>query len=229
MDSFNIESYITSGTKEQGLVLWALSDFRAYTAQELANYANLSLERTKTFLKTLQKNHLLYVLNNRRPYYRLANASIAHAVDKILIQKEIDKPKLYKLNPKLFSNLHYCRSCYQHLAGKVGVELTMSLQAKGIIVLQKEKGMEFFTISQKGEGFFNSLQIDLQKLKTKNIFIKNCLDFSERKYHLGGALGVALLKAMIDKEWFIKNEPSRILYPTKQGKYNLKRLLGMRF
>lgn len=109
----------------------------------------------------------------------------------------------------------YARSCYDHLAGELGVILAHQLH--------KEKYIELdgyhFSPTSKGDKLLTELAIDLNELKSqKRNFAKACTDLTEKRFHIAGALGSALLNAFIEKNWLIKRQNSRILNITPEGK-----------
>lgn len=118
-------------------------------------------------------------------------------------------------------DFQYCRSCYGHLAGKVAVELTDSLLKQKLVTLN---GTEFI-ITPKGGKWFEEIGIDLNTLKKTNLnFAKPCLDGTEKKYHLAGSLGAALLAQMQKNNWVNRKADSRIVLLTEKGEKELRNL-----
>lgn len=203
-------------------LLWTLHDGRAYTAVELANYNGIDKDRAGSILNQLIEEGKLEIEQHRFCYYRLiqreemADDAVYH-----------EKPKIYPLEWPL-PPIKYCRSCHGHLAGKVGVEVAHRLQEKRYIVKEKQ-GLEYiFHLTSAGAHFFEALGINVTALRNKpGKLAKACLDFSERKHHLGGRLGVAFLDKMIELDWFIKKHDSRIKIPTQKGKRVLSEQLGV--
>src|SRR5690606_21576889 len=114
--------------------------------------------------------------------------------------------------------IKYCRTCYDHLAGKVGVLITEALLVQKIIELKKDT----YIVTKKGELFFSALEIDIDELKNlRRIFARPCLDWSERKHHLAGSLGAAILNKMISLHYMRKTENSRAIVITTKGKLYL--------
>lgn len=211
------------------LLIWNLTDGRAYTAVELSNYVKAPLEDTLKALDNLDQSGMLTIIPHRRHYYRLKNEQTIQSISQVLPEMIKSKEKSYEPNKDL-TDLHYCRSCYNHLAGKIGVTLTEALLKKNLIELSKTDKVEHFIVTEQGKVFFTDFGIDLYQLQEQTgKFTKTCLDFSERKYHLGGQLGVALLEAMKSKGWFKRKENSRVHIPTEKGKSALSELLGMEF
>ena len=203
------------GDPVRATVLWTLLDGKAYTATELAIYADTSLQNMSMHLNKLTKADLLTVeRQGRHRYFRYSRNEVAYAIEGLT--HLAPKGALKENNSgRALSDFQYCRTCYDHMAGKVGVLLTDYLLKTKIIRLNDNK---LFSVTEKGEGFFEDLNIDVQKLKQRRrIFAKPCLDWSERKFHLAGALGAALLEKMLREDWVRRRRSSRVLMLTAKG------------
>jgi len=201
------------GDPVRAKILWALMDKRAYTATELAIYADTTAPNISMHLGKLLKADLLTVQSQgRHKYYNYSRPEIAYAIEALasLLPKEgLKTPKLADEKP-----IRYCRSCYDHLAGKVGVALTESLLKQEYLV----KNGSSFLVTGGGEVWFDQLGIQLEELKKqKRHFAKPCLDWSERKHHLAGALGAALLNRMMVEGWIRRISGSRAITVTGKG------------
>lgn len=118
------------------------------------------------------------------------------------------------------NDVKYCRTCYDHLAGKVGVLIVAKLVSRKIIELQDKT----FIVTKKGNIFFCEFGLELTELqKQKRHFSKACLDWSERKYHLAGSLGNALFEKMLELDWLHRTENSRVIVITSLGQSGLKK------
>lgn len=136
---------------------------------------------------------LMTTINNRHLYFRLADEKTSREIIQLLSPKLKKKEKRYFSKSEL-SELHYCRSCYNHLAGKIGVLLTQYLRDKKFITLSKENHNDHFFVIHKRKRFFKNLGLDIDILRQeKGHFTKVCLDFGDRKYHLDNLSGLALL------------------------------------
>jgi DNA-binding transcriptional ArsR family regulator len=204
------------GDPVRSVVLWTLLDNRAYTAIELANIVETSPQNISIHLSKLIGAELLTVESQgRHKYYRLLNPEIAHVIEGIanLVPKQ-NQQKVIDDN----SGIKYCRTCYDHLAGKIGVEITTKLIEEKYIVLDHNT----FLVTEKGELFFSDFGIDVTVLKKqKRIFAKPCLDWSERKHHFSGSLAAALLNKMFEKDWIRKTDNSRAILITATGQKGL--------
>jgi len=200
------------GDPVRSVILWTLLDNRAYTAIELANVVETSPQNISIHLSKLVNADLLTVESQgRHKYYKLLNHEIAGVIEGIanLVPKERQK-KVTDNN----SGIKYCRTCYDHLAGKIGVEITAKLIDKKYIVLDNKS----FLVTDEGKTFFEDLGIDLEALKKqKRIFAKPCLDWSERKHHFSGSLAAALLNKMFEMDWIRRIDNSRAVSITANG------------
>ncbi|HEY4327163.1 MAG TPA: winged helix-turn-helix domain-containing protein [Mucilaginibacter sp.] len=201
------------GDPARAKILWALLDGRAYTATELAIYADTTPQNISMHLSKLVNADLLSVESQgRHRYYNYSRADVPYAIEAManlipsgnfaIHRAAADKP------------VKYCRTCYDHLAGKVGVLLTDGLLKQEFIY----KCDDNFDISTEGEAWFKSFGIDIEVLKKqKRSLARPCLDWSERKHHLAGSLGAALLNQMIAEGWVRREKDSRTMIVTRKG------------
>jgi DNA-binding transcriptional ArsR family regulator len=201
-------------------MLWNMLDGRAYTAGELALVANVSPQSASNHLtKLLDAGFIKVDKQGKHRYYSFARPEVAYAIEAIgnLITHKKEASDKHFVN----GDIQYCRTCYDHLAGKIAVDLTQSLVNKKILV----PGDDEFTISTDGEHWFREMGLDLNDIrKAKRNFAKPCLDWTERKYHLSGALGAAMLKQMHHLHWIRPKANSRIVILTGNGETELSRL-----
>lgn len=213
------------GEPVRSLVLWTLLDNRAYTAIELANVAETSPQNMSMHLAKLLEASLLHAdKQGRHRYYRLASPEVAFAVEAISTLIPDRKRKNVTDNN---TDITYCRTCYDHLAGKMGVLITENLVNRNFLQL---KANNHYDVTAEGEIFFNSIDIDIESLKQKKrIFAKTCLDWSERKYHLSGALGQALLDKMLREDLIRRKKNSRAIIITYKGETELRERFNLKF
>lgn len=118
----------------------------------------------------------------------------------------------------------FCRHCYDHLAGKIGVAITEALIENGII----ESGENEFKITPQGKIWFAEKGIDVEaECGRKRLFAKKCIDWTERKPHLGGAMGAALLRFLVDSKWIEARADSRAMTVTEKGRLDLNHELNI--
>ncbi|WP_262708964.1 ArsR/SmtB family transcription factor [Tenacibaculum caenipelagi] len=212
------------GDKSRSIILWNLLDGRAYTATELAASANISLQSASNHLKKMTSANLLTVeKQGRHRYFKLANNEVAQVIESMASLISVDKDYKKIKSPQL-NDFTYARTCYDHLAGKLGVKLTTSLLDNEII---KISGKDY-KVTESGQEWFQKIGVDIHTIQQKKrSFAHQCLDWSERKHHIAGALGASLLQLMIEKDWIRKKANSREVFITSAGKIELKNRLNL--
>ena len=212
------------GDRARSAMLWNLMDGRAYTATELSLCADISAQSASNHLSKLVNANILAVeRQGRHRYYRFANSEAAQVIESMTSLMAFNKD-IKKIGRPGIEGITYARTCYDHLAGKAGVEITGSLIKNGII---KTSGKNY-EVSRKGNDWFGSIGIDIEEVKLhKRSFAHQCLDWSERKHHLAGALGASLLRIMLKKDWIRKRNDTREVTITPKGKIELKKLLDL--
>lgn len=206
------------GDPTRATIMWTLLDGKAFTATELAIEADTSPQNMSMHLAKLVQADLLCVeCQGRHRYYKLARKDIAYAIEAIA---NLIPPSATKNNPVIESNpaIKYCRTCYDHLAGIVGVAVTDSLLQQRIVVNRNDT----FKVSRKGEKWFSDLGIRVDGLKQqRRSFIRPCLDWSERRHHIGGSLAAAFLDMILAADWIRKTKNSRAIIITGKGQQKL--------
>ncbi|HJV80906.1 helix-turn-helix transcriptional regulator [Noviherbaspirillum sp.] len=207
------------GDPARAAMLWSLMDGRARPAGELAFAANVSAQSASGHLAKLVDAHLLCVeTQGRHRYYRLADNSVALALESLTA---IDPPRARVL-PESKSTppaMRFARTCYDHLAGELAVRLLLQIEKKSLLV----RNEKHFELSARGEKAFAQLGLDLPGIRrSKRQFACGCLDWSERQFHLGGALGAALLDAMLQRAWLLRVQKTRVLQLTQKGRNGLR-------
>tara|TARA_R110000868_G_scaffold121034_3_gene321185 strand:+ start:85691 stop:86377 length:687 start_codon:yes stop_codon:yes gene_type:complete len=205
-------------------ILWNLLDGRAYTASELAIAADLSTTSVSNHLSKLLKGNILKVdVQGRHRYFSYANAEAAYVIES-LANLANQKTTITYDTPKLISGVKYCRTCYDHLAGYVGVSIAEALEKKGCL----EKSATAYIVTSKGWEWFAILDISEKEFtKMRRPLTRQCLDWSERRPHLAGKLGANVLEKMLQNNWFKKVQFSRELIVTSKGRKALYDLLGV--
>ena len=205
-------------------VLWTLLDGRAYTATELTIVTDTSAQNMSMHLNKLVKAQLLSVeKQGRHKYYRIYNQDVAYAVE--AMTNLIPQKRQPHEDREIDSGIKYCRTCYDHLAGKIGVSITEKLVADKLIELKDKT----YVITEKGIDFFEALNISIDQLqKQRRSFARPCLDWSERKYHLAGALGAAFLNKMVELDWLRREQDTRVMIPTAKGSNEIYKMLKIK-
>ena len=213
------------GDPVRALMLNALLDGRALPAGELAFAAGITPQTASSHLNKLVSGGLFAVeTEGRHRYFRLAGPHVAEALERLAAIRP-DEPVRRLAPSREAEAVRRARRCYNHLAGKLGVEVTRRLQAGALIMPTADKR---FAVTDAGLAWFGSLGIEPRNLKSGARGIaRQCLDWTEREHHLAGPLGVALLTAFCERDWLRRSRDSRALQITPNGKRGLKDLLGV--
>lgn len=208
------------GDAARATMLAALMGGRSLTAKELAYYANVSRSTASGHLGKLVAARLLTVIRERRfSYYRVASPLVASMLESIKVVAAIDLPPRRQPVATTDDALRFARSCYDHLAGQIGVAVTDALVAMGHIVLTDEGG----EVTPSGGRFLSAFGADLRP-NTRRIFCQPCLDWSERRYHLKGLVGARILDRLLELGWLKCVAGSRALQLTPSGMSGLSKV-----
>ncbi|KQB41639.1 ArsR/SmtB family transcription factor [Flavobacterium aquidurense] len=218
MEDQFIKAATLIGDATRAAIMWTLLDGRAFTATELSIAVNTSPQNMSMHLgKLLEANLLCVEKQGRHKYYRFSNKEVAYVVE--AMANLIPKPEISsKSKIENYPPIKYCRTCYDHLAGKIGVALADSLLEQKIIIEKSNT----FEISTEGEKWFSDFGINIEDAKKqKRIFLKPCLDWSERRYHIAGSIGTFLLNKMLEQDWIRRTANSRAIIITGKGEKEL--------
>jgi DNA-binding transcriptional ArsR family regulator len=215
------------GDTARATMLAALMGGEALTATELAYAANISRSTASGHLSKLVNARLLAVTRKRRfAYYRIASPLVAHMLESIKLVAAIETPPRHRPRSARDDALSFARTCYDHLAGKCGVAVTDALIQRGCLVLSDEGG----ELTLAGEKFLLSFGADLVSPPgSRRIFCQSCLDWSERRYHVRGLVGSAILHRLLALGWFKRERGSRALRLTPAGRAGLAEAFGIKF
>ncbi|MFP7233206.1 winged helix-turn-helix domain-containing protein [Bacillus subtilis] len=205
-------------------ILLSLMDGRIHPAGELAYLANIKPQTASFHLNKLLEAKLISVeKHGRHRYYRLSNSDAANMIEQLLhIAPEARVTSLKDSKEK--RDLQFARTCYDHLAGYVGVQITNSLVEQGML----KKVDVNFEVTSEGSLFFSNLGIHEEQQRNKRrAFARCCLDWSERQQHLAGALGNALLVRMLEEEWIVRMPKTRAVGITQSGKIAFEKYLKL--
>lgn len=199
-------------------VLVELTDGRALPPSELADVAGVSRSTMSEHLAKLQKAGFLAVeRGGRNRYYRLSGPAVATAVEALAaLAPRTEVRSLRQANRA--GALGAARTCYGHLAGELGVGITDALLDRGLV----EREDEVFLLTEPGADFFVELGIEKPPRAGKS-----CNDWSERRPHLAGKLGVALTKRLFDLDWIERTKQRRAVAVTAKGERELAARLGV--
>jgi DNA-binding transcriptional ArsR family regulator len=203
-------------------MLTSLLDGRALAAGELARAANVSPQSASMHLAQLLEGGLVKVAQDgRHRYYQIASPEVAHAVEALGVIASPRKQKpLAEGDP-----ICYARTCYDHLAGAMAVSLAESLQQRRYLVAGADSDREL-DVTATGEKFFEKWRIDVNELRSKRrSFARRCLDWTERRDHVAGALGAAICQRFLELRWIARDRNSRIVRVTPSGRRQLEELI----
>lgn len=207
-------------------MLHALMDGRALTATELAGAASVAPQTASGHLGKLLTARLVSVQQQgRHRYYRLASPAVARMMESIMRVAWEGKPPSGPLTGPRDLAMRTARTCYDHLAGRLGVRLTDALLARGRVELADDAGV----VTPSGTRFFHKLGIPVGSLNVRGrrMLCCPCLDWSERRPHLGGALGAALCTHSLGEGWVRRVRGSRALLITPKGMRAFREQFGV--
>ncbi|KOS67785.1 ArsR family transcriptional regulator [Lysinibacillus contaminans] len=212
------------GEASRATILTSLMDGRFHTAGELAIMAAITPQTASFHLAKLVEGQLVKVeKHGRHRYYQLANREVASILESFLAISPPPEVRSLRQSNQL-KMLQEARTCYDHLAGKLGVDLTESMLSAGFMIKEERE----FVVTSKGEQFFTNIGIDLDELRKKRrSFSHACLDWSERHHHLAGALGQGLLTHFFDLGWIVRVPTIRALKVTEKGKVGFKQVFNI--
>lgn len=191
---------------------------------DLRESANVSPSSASMHLSKLVNARILTThKHGRTKYYRISSAAVAHAIEALTVVASpgtvFRQVARSALNPFAFA-----RTCYDHLAGRLGVEIVIALQTRRLLVPAGKR----YELTEKGAEWLESLDISPDSLRQeRRQFAPQCLDYTERRPHLAGSLGAALLRRMIELNWVAKSRVPRAVRVTIEGKVQLSKLLGI--
>lgn len=202
------------GDPARANMLAALSGGRALTATELAAAGGITLQTASTHLSKLEGGGLLSQRKQgRHRYFALADEAAARLIETMMGFASSRGHLRYRPGPK-DPALRKARVCYDHLAGDFGVRMLDSFICHGEIASDGEN----LSLTAKGSAHLAAFGIDLSSLaSSRRPLCKSCLDWSERRSHLAGTLGKALLAHMLDKGWARRSEESRAVLFSPEG------------
>lgn len=213
------------GDPARASMLCALLDADELSAGVLARLGGVAANAATAHLNKLLAGGLILVRDSgRNRFYRLSSGEVAHALEALSVVAS--PPRIVALaQAQSAEQLRHARSCYDHLAGRLGVAVTEALVRHGIILPAARREYDLTT---RGNRFFASLGVDVEGARqTRRHFARQCLDWSERRPHLAGALGAALRDAFLAKDWVAMRPATRALRVTDGGRSALKSLLAI--
>jgi len=206
-------------------MLCCLMDGHARTSTELAIVAEVSPSTASVHLGRLKAQRLVNVhAQGKHRYYRLESGSVAAAIEALMVVAGGPRERFAPNTP---TRLRAARSCYDHMAGAVAVSLHDRLHALGWLTTSSA-GNDAYDLSERGAKELEALGIDVASIRAlRRRFACSCMDWSERRPHIGGALGAALLKVALKRKWVVPDLDSRVLSVTRIGRREMRSRFGV--
>lgn len=213
-----------AGDPGRASMLNGLMDGRALTASELAQLAGITAQTASSHLTRMTDAGLLQVeKQGRHRYHRLASPAVAQMIESIMrLAAPALESKPIRTGPR-DAALRAGRTCYDHLAGHLGVSIADALISAGHL----ELGIDAGEITPSGIALFENARISIKSAKSSRILCRPCLDWSERRPHLAGAIGAALCAHCFDAGWIRRVEGTRAVSVTPNGQRQLRDTLGV--
>jgi DNA-binding transcriptional ArsR family regulator len=210
-----------AGDPARASMLHALMDGRALTASELARVAGITAQTASSHIARMADVGLLSVeKQGRHRYHRLASPSVARMMESIMqVAADLEPPRPRLAVGPRDAALRAARTCYDHLAGRLGVALADAMVGQGYAELACDAGL----VTDKGLAFLARIGIDLDAISTTRgkraprVMCRPCLDWSERRPHLAGTVGAALCSLSLEKGWVRRIDSTRAVTVTPKG------------
>jgi DNA-binding transcriptional ArsR family regulator len=209
-------------------IVWTLIDGTTRPAGELAYAANISAQSASAHLAKLVRGGLLAAeAHGRHRYFRLASTDVASTVEgmaSLAAGTRPRRPRPAAAPPGEPRQFLYARTCYGHLAGEIAVASLEGMVKRRWLIARGQD----FTVSATGEKELTALGVDLVRAhQPRRVFARACIDLTQRRLHLGGALGEALLDVYVGHGWVQRHRRSRLVSITPQGHQSFRRLFGV--
>jgi len=205
------------GEPARARMLFCLMDGHARTSTELAVVADVSPSTASAHLNRLKAEQLVKLLvQGKHRFYSLEGPDVATALEGLSVLAGGSRKTFVPTAP---SRLRAARTCYDHLAGTIGVSLHDQFKKMGWLSTDSTAGDNAYDLTIDGTKTFEALGIDVKATRAlRRRFACACLDWSERRPHVGGALGAALLKLALKRKWVVQDLDSRVLSITSLGR-----------
>ncbi len=207
-------------------MLSALLDGRARTSTELAVTADVGAPTASVHLGRLKEAGLVRVqVQGKHRYYSLTGPDVARALEALSVLAGGRQDRFQPTTPK---RLQRARTCYDHMAGALGVALHDRMLEVGWLWPEPEGGEASYVLTTDGADELARLGVDVDgAVVARRRFAFGCLDWSERRPHLGGALGASVLKLALERGWVERDLDDRALEITDKGRREMKKRFGV--
>jgi DNA-binding transcriptional ArsR family regulator len=213
------------GEAARARMLYCLVDGLARTSTELAAVAGVTPSTASVHLQRLKTERLVKVFaQGKHRYYSLEGANVAAALEALSVLAGGSRDRFVPHTP---NRLRAARTCYDHIAGTLGVSLNDRFQALGWLSGASSSGNSY-NLTPHGAQAFESLGLDIEATRAlRRRFAFACLDWSERRPHLGGALGAAVLRVALKRKWVVRDLDSRAVGVTNLGRREILARFGL--
>jgi DNA-binding transcriptional ArsR family regulator len=213
------------GDPGRARMLYVLMDGHARTATELAIVAGVSASTASVHLTRLREEKLVKVVRQgKHRYFTLYGVEVAAVLEGLVVLSGGPRNRFIPNTP---NRLRMARTCYDHMAGTLGVSLHDCMVKSQWLVRDPNSDDDGYTLTSKGEKEFLRLRIDMKGLRaTRRRFASQCIDWSERRPHLGGAVGAAIFTLALKRKWVSRDLDSRILSVTPKGVREIRECFG---
>lgn len=203
-------------------MLYCMVDGRARTGTELAIVAGVTPSTASVHLDRLRATELVtMVAQGKHRYYSLAGQDVARALESLSVVAGVS-PRTFVPNTPV--ELRAARTCYDHIAGRLGVALHDRFRRLGWLAGNGKA----YELTPTGVKAMTALGIDVDSVRARRRkFMYPCLDWSERQPHLGGALAASLLATALKAKWIAQDPGGRTLEITRRGRQELSRHFGV--
>ena len=210
------------GDRTRAQLLLALAQGHSLPASELAARARIGAPTASAHLAKLVEGGLLAVeRQGRHRYYRLADPAVAQAIEALAAIAPMRQAATLR-ESVVGAALREGRTCYDHLAGRLGIALADALLACGVL----ERDGRAFVLGDPAPLARLGIDVDALKRERREL-VRACLDWSERRHHVAGALGAALARTCFDHRWIERTGSDRAVRPTAAGRRALRTELGL--
>lgn len=213
------------GEPARARMLFCLMDGHARTSTELSIVADVATSTASAHLNRLKAEHLVRVITQgKHRFYSLDGPKVARVLEGLSVL--VDQPR-QKFTPNTPTRLRAARVCYDHMAGHLGVLLHDRFNDLKWLSRPSTEN-DSYDLTPEGVKAVGALGIDVEETrKMRRRFAYACLDWSERRPHIGGALGAALLKLAIKRKWVAQDLDSRAIRVTNAGRREMLSIFGL--
>ncbi len=214
------------GEPARARMLYCLSDGRARTSTELAVVADVTPSTASVHLQRLKTQRLVKVFaQGKHRYYSLDGTNVAAALEALSVLAGRSRKAFVPNTP---NRLRAARTCYDHIAGSLGVSLHERFETLGWLSAGSTTDDNACDLTLNGTKAFEALGIDVEETRRlRRRFAYACVDWSERRPHLGGALGAAFLEVALKRKWVLPDLDSRALGVTRFGRREILTRFGL--